>query len=336
MGRATGILVLATILAACGPAPGPTGRATGSPTEGPSAIATVAQSSPLARPSAVPSATFAPSSGPGGSAAFTPLPSPSPPLLPSASPSPSPSSGPASVQAGCPATALQAGPSAGQRSLHVATTNWAGYVTRSSQALTCVQGDWTQPSLTCPASGSASLSIWIGFDGESGVSGSSLEQVGTNADCINGRARLFAWFEILPRDPFERFLDLDVSAGDRIAASIDIVGRSYHLVIENLTSGSAIDTYQHAPGSHRLTAEWIVEAPSIGCPDDCHVAPLPRFSTVTFSAAAAVLAGRTGPIEDARWTRVQVTLETARGTIRARPGGLAHGGAGFVVVWHHV
>ena len=206
---------------------------------------------------------------------------------------------------------------------------------RSSRAFSCIQGSWTQPKLTCPSNGSASLSIWVGFDGETGPSRATLEQIGTNADCSNGHARSFAWFEILPRDRFEQELDLDVRSGDRMAASIQIVGRSYHLVIENLTAGEVIDTYEHSPGSRRLTAEWIVEAPTVGCPDDCQVAALLRFSTITFSTAQAIVAGRAGPIADGRWTRVRLDLEARSGLVKAQTSVLTPTGLGFSVVWHH-
>ncbi len=219
--------------------------------------------------------------------------------------------------------------------LHDDTTNWAGFVARSTRAYSCVEGDWVQPRLTCPSSGSASLSIWVGFDGESGTSRATLEQIGTNSDCSDGAARTFAWFEILPADRFEQELDLRVDPGDRMAASIELVGRSYHLVLENLTSGQAVGTLQAAPGARRLTAEWILEAPTVGCPNDCRVASLLQFATFSFSGARAVLAGRTGPIADGRWTRVQLELDSRTGSVKARTGALTKDGAGFAVVWHH-
>jgi hypothetical protein len=239
------------------------------------------------------------------------------------------------VHAGCPPTAATNPAAASQAALHIATTNWSGYVGRSSKAFSCIEGSWTLPRLTCPTSGSASLSIWVGFDGEEGPSRATLEQIGTNSDCFDGQARTFAWFEILPRDRFERTLDLDLSAGDRIQASIEFVGRSYHLVVEDLTSGGVADTLERSPNSRRLTAEWIVEAPTVGCPNSCQVAALLRFSPVSFSQAMAVLAGRTGPIADGRWTRVRLDLESRSGLVRARAGTLSKDGTTFSVVWHH-
>jgi Peptidase A4 family len=256
-------------------------------------------------------------------------------VLSSTLPSSTPLATPFALHAGCPATAQHDGYSTRQRALHAATTNWSGYVARSTRAFTCIQASWIQPSVTCPTNGSASLAIWIGFDGETGPSRSTLEQIGTNTDCHDGRAESFAWFEILPHDKFEQPIDLDVASGDRIAASIRLVSHSYQLVIEDLTTGLERDTTQKSPNAKRLTAEWVVEAPTVGCPANCQVALLASFGTVSFKSARAILAGVTGPIGDARWTRVQLTLESRSAVVKAKPGSLGKDGASFAVVWHH-
>jgi hypothetical protein len=242
---------------------------------------------------------------------------------------------PVVVHAGCPTTAGKDGASSHQRSLYAATTNWAGYVARSTRAFSCIQGSWIEPAVACPANGSASLAIWIGFDGETGPSRATLEQIGTNTDCHDGRALTFAWFEILPRDKFEQPLDLSVAPGDRIAASIALVGHSFKLVIEDLTTGIERDTLQKSANARRLTAEWVVEAPTVGCPGNCQVALLAAFGTVSFKTARAIAGGVTGPIEDGRWTRVRLDLETRTGVVKAKPGSLGKDGASFAVVWHH-
>lgn len=251
------------------------------------------------------------------------------------SPAPTPVATPVALHAGCPATTRKDASSSHQRGIFAATTNWSGYVARSTRAFSCIQGSWTQPTVSCPANGSASVAIWIGLDGESGPSRTTLEQIGTNTDCKNGRGVSFAWFEVLPHDRFEQSLGLDIAPGDRIAASIALVGKSLHLVLEDVTSGLVRDTLQKAPGARRLTAEWVVEAPTVGCPSDCQVALLAAFSTINFRSARAILAGITGPIGDLRWTRVRLTLESRSGLIKAKPGTLGADGASFAVIWHH-
>ncbi len=278
-------------------------------------------------------------SGPTDGATASLGPGPSASQLPngteSAAATASPLATPFVLHAGCPATTANNSASSHQRSEVNATSNWSGYVVRSSRSFSCIQGSWTQPTVTCPTSGVASLAIWVGLDGESGPSLATLEQIGTAVDCRDGRADLFAWFEILPRDRFERQLKLEIRSGDRISASIAVVGRAYHMVVENLTTGIAEDTTERSPGARRLTAEWVVEAPTVDCPNNCRVAPLPSFGTVSFSAARAIVAGVSGPIGDGRWTRVRLDLESRSGVLRARPGTLARGGSGFTVTWRH-
>jgi Peptidase A4 family len=298
-----GVLVLGGLLAACGTTPEPSPPATSFPSPG--------------------SVSSAPSSGDGVATFSNP------------SPSESPVATPFVLHAGCPATAHKDASSSHQPGIFAATTNWSGYVARSTRAFSCIQGSWVQPTVSCPANGSASVAIWIGLDGESGPSRATLEQIGTNTDCKNGRGVSFAWFEILPHDKFEQPLGLDIQAGDRIAASIALVGKSLHLVLEDVTSGVARDTLQKAPGAHRLTAEWVVEAPTVGCPSDCQVSLLASFSTINFRSARAILAGTTGPIGDLRWTRVRLTLESRSGLIKAKPGTLGTDGGSFAVIWHH-
>jgi hypothetical protein len=288
------------LISACGPGPIPTGT-----TSGPSEV------------------SAAPATASGGTAAL------------SATPIVTPVPTPAPLHAGCPATTANSRASSHQRSLHVATTNWSGYVARSTRSFSCIEGSWTEPTVSCPANGSASLAMWIGLDGESGPSRVTLEQVGTNIDCVSGRATSFAWFEILPADRFEQRFAMPVGAGDKIAASIAVVGRSYKIVIENLTTGAVVDTFEHSPGAKRLTAEWVVEAPTVGCPSNCQVALLASFGTVSFKSARAVVAGVTGPIEDGRWTRVRLDLESRSGVVKAKPGSVGKDGASFAVVWHH-
>ena len=109
----------------------------------------------------------------------------------------------------------------------------------------------------------------------------------------------------------------------------------YQLVIEDLTTGLERDTTQKSPNGKRLTAEWVVEAPTVGCPTNCQVALLASFGTVAFKSARAILGGVTGPIGDARTTRVQLTLESRSAVVKAKPGALGKDGASFAVVWHH-
>jgi hypothetical protein len=80
----------------------------------------------------------------------------------------------------------------------VATTssNWSGYAVDSSKdSVSSVAGSWTVPAVA--GSGTAYSSIWVGLDGSNS---STVEQIGTDSDVINGQAQYYAWYEMYPKD----------------------------------------------------------------------------------------------------------------------------------------
>src|SRR5262249_49908254 len=50
-------------------------------------------------------------------------------------------------------------------------------------AVSDVAGDWTTPTLKCE-SGNGDSSIWVGIDG---MANNTVEQIGTEQDCVNGQ-----------------------------------------------------------------------------------------------------------------------------------------------------
>src|SRR4051812_35832181 len=69
------------------------------------------------------------------------------------------------------------------------STNWSGYaaVTNLSSpapnSVTAVSGSWVVPTVTGSRQGSSYSSAWVGIDG---FSDSTVEQIGTEQDVING------------------------------------------------------------------------------------------------------------------------------------------------------
>ncbi len=67
-----------------------------------------------------------------------------------------------------------------------ASTNWSGYAAyQSGTTFTDVKATWTQPSVTCPKRGTQYASFWVGLDG---YNSNSVEQIGTDSDCVQGAA----------------------------------------------------------------------------------------------------------------------------------------------------
>jgi hypothetical protein len=183
------------------------------------------------------------------------------------------------------------------------------------------------------------VAIWVGIDGVksgAGVSaGTDLVQIGTQAGCNHGRASAFAWYEVIPQDPLSVGIPgVTIAPGDHVRAMVSFARDVFTLLLVDETSGESFSVARTLAHARRQTAEWIVEAPMIGCPAHCVIAALPRFGKVTFSAAFASTAAQRGAIDDDAWTHG--TTELVRdGIVRAAVSKLAAGGTSFSVVWKH-
>jgi hypothetical protein len=162
------------------------------------------------------------------------------------------------------------------------SSNWSGYVAESSISspangfVTIVVGSWKIPTLICNSSQDTYVSTWVGIDG---YSDGTVEQIGTEQDCVNGQQQNYAWVEFYP-NPSQVITGLAVNNGDIFNASITYLGNNYFLLsIKDLTTGQSYSrTYR--TNAQRQSAEWVVEAPSsfIGS-----VLPLANFGTALFS-----------------------------------------------------
>ena len=162
----------------------------------------------------------------------------------------------------------------------VSSTNWSGYAaTGSSGEFTSVAASWTQPTITCTSKTTYS-SYWVGLDG---YSNSALEQTGTEADCIGGRAEYGAWWEVLPAS--ESPYSVTVKAGDSLSASVvDNGNGTFTMTLSDSTEGwSKTTTADGSSGYQDASAEVIAEATEV----NGQIAKLSDFGTVNFSGASA-------------------------------------------------
>ncbi len=236
------------------------------------------------------------------------------------------------------------------------TGNWGGYVavpgvdpaTGASGTFSTVSGTWVQPAASCgstPAGTTTSSAFWVGLGGNS-ESSNALEQIGTEVDCsAAGKARYSAWYELVPA--LSRTINVVVSPGDRIAASVTVAGTQVTVAMRDLTRGTSFSRILHMSAPDTTSAEWITEAPS-ACSGshDCHQTPLTDFGTVAFSHASATdSGGHTGTISDPSWSATALTLQSESGwpgfgryraelsPDEATPSALAAAGASFTVKW---
>ena len=134
-----------------------------------------------------------------------------------------------------------------------------------------------QPRGTCTR-GARYSSFWVGLDG---FQSNTVEQTGTEVDCIGSRAQYYSWHEMYPAFPV--YFRNPVRPGDRFTASVTSRGGGrYTLALADISRGWRHAIQATLTGAANSSAEVIAEAPS----SSIGVLPLADFGTVRFSARA--------------------------------------------------
>ena len=209
--------------------------------------------------------------------------------------------------------------------------NWAGYVvSRDDVRITEIHGAWVQPAVRCDSVKKANSSFWIGIDGSGN---DTLQQIGTEADCIGGQARYYTWWETIPEPQIQA--TLRVKPGDHMSASITSRGDRYTMTLRNETTGDDFSKTVNWPRAEGATAEWVAEATSL-CrgADDCEVQVLPDFGAARFTdASAATATSDLLPVNDPSWSLERAVMITRGGRTKAEVSPLGIGGNTFTVTW---
>jgi Peptidase A4 family len=160
------------------------------------------------------------------------------------------------------------------------STNWSGYADTSGR-FTSVSASWTQPAGTC-SRGDQYAAFWVGIDG---YSSSTVEQTGSEVDCVGRTAEYYAWYEMYP-GPSENYSNT-VRAGDHFNATVTYEGgESFSLYIADTTQGWSHTTNATLGSTPALSsAEVIVEAPC--CTRSGGILPLTDFGTVSITGSTA-------------------------------------------------
>lgn len=214
------------------------------------------------------------------------------------------------------------------------STNWSGYAAYD-RTYSHVEGDWNVPTADCSQMKGNQLSIAAAFVGLDGYNSGTVEQAGTDSDCIGKTPFYVAWYEFYPERAF--FLDqttYPVQAGDHMHAEVTVTGgNTATLTLQNLTSGR---TWTLSPAPQRTStsfefssAEWILEAPT---------SKLTKFTGMNFFNASATSGSTTGDINTfAPFDSIRMVTKGRRSssTPRATPSGLTMGGKAFSVTWNN-
>ncbi len=203
---------------------------------------------------------------------------------------------------------------------HSTSDNWSGYAT-TGNIYHDVRGSWTVPAVRCAARQTAYSSFWVGLDGD--VT-STVEQIGTDADCLDGRATYYAWYEMYPK--ISVTFPNTVRAGDHLNAEVSFNSSGqFVLDISDTTRGWRHHVVQTLSNAQRRSAEWVAEAPA----GANGTLPMANFGTVGFTNCTAngVAIGSNPNVDP-------ITM-VSKGVTKARPSGLSGGGTSFTVTWRH-
>jgi hypothetical protein len=215
------------------------------------------------------------------------------------------------------------------------TAYWSGYVD-SGSTFSAVSASWTVTSVSCLSVPNANSSQWIGMDG---YNNRTDEQMGTDADCINGSPTYFAWYELFGDNAVNNGYEVDlpsknaVRPGDALTTTVSVVDGLWTFAMADVSNshpGWTFSTNIRFSGATQSTAEWIVERPET-CALACTPAPFANFGTASFSAASVTsLNGSPGPISSNSNVAVEAVAD---GVPLAVPSALETSGSGFVDVW---
>lgn len=196
------------------------------------------------------------------------------------------------------------------------STNWSGYASNSlgSGHYTSVSARWTQPTVNCVATPNGYSAFWTGLDGD--FTSNTVEQTGTEADCSNGSASYYGWYEMYPKGSF--FFGNTVKPGDSMSASVTSGSRSFTLTLSDSTQHWSATTHQRLNSAKLASAEAIAEAPSSGG----GVLPLADFGNADFTSSSL-----------APLSPQAITMVSSSGATKAKPGTISSGGA-FTDTWY--
>ena len=219
----------------------------------------------------------------------------------------------------------------------VESYNWSGYAATADPAtadtVKSVSGSWTVTAAT--GSSGQYCATWVGIDG---FDDGTVEQLGTMQYITtggNGRnakteAGYYAWVEMYPAGLVElSTTKYPVAPGDTISATVSCSADVFTLTMSSSEGWNYSETVTSATPD-RMSAEWVVEAPS----SDFGILPLADFGTITFTDCSATIGNTSGTISALPTYDSMTMVEDDRQlTPEATPSSLSDSGADFSVTW---
>ena len=195
--------------------------------------------------------------------------------------------------------------------------NWSGFADTSSTStaddFTNVTGRWTIPNVTCPPAPyrtqGAYIANWIGIDG---FTNSTVEQLGTGAQCFEGVLYYYVWYEMFPAGTVEEGTTACINdnvdcpqPGDQISASVNVTpgtagNNNYKLALTDHTrprESFSVTASCATATCVDSSAEWVVERPAYEpIPGLFQFVPLAYYGRTGFESGSLVANGRQSSI----------------------------------------
>ena len=194
--------------------------------------------------------------------------------------------------------------SANPESHSISSLSWSGYIiahdfTNPNLQVTGINASWTVPEINV-STGNGYSSAWIGIGGQSD---STLIQLGTEHNSVNGQTNYYAWYELLPSFSV-RISDVSPFPGDIMVASIDLVNsdtNQWKIEIRDTTNGQAFSKTV-VYNSTQSSGEWIVERPTV----NKQLTNLSNFGNITFQGCYLNTNYFTNRINNFTYSKIQM------------------------------
>jgi hypothetical protein len=210
---------------------------------------------------------------------------------------------------------------------NLVSLDWAGYAVASDFAspqpiVVGINSSWIVPTVGVSPQNTYSAA-WIGIGGQLD---STLIQVGTEHDCVRDVPTYSVWYELLPGNSIT-ITSINAAPGDKITASITLVNpttNEWSIKISDSTKAQRFEEDVNYTSS-RLSAEWIVERPTVGN----GLGTLADFGTITFTNSYATFSSTVGTITS--FPHVRTIMNNRQNTRLVTVSSLVLGGSSFSV-----
>jgi uncharacterized repeat protein (TIGR02543 family) len=214
-----------------------------------------------------------------------------------------------------------------------ASGNWSGYVA-TGQVYTAVSAEWTVPTVTCSGSDSSFAVEWVGIDG---ANSPTVEQDGTETNCVAGSPQYAAWYEMFGdaavNNGYLQELSSStypVSPGDLVSSSVSVTDNVWTLQVTDTTQNWTFETTITDSAPEQSSAEVVVESPEV-CYSTCSTAAPADFASVAFSSISLSASGTPEALTASNYYAMALLSDVVP---LAAPGDLSGGGSSFTDTWY--